>query len=138
MMGLWTMDRGPKTKSKKWILSIVFRVLGPLSLVLGPAFAQSPSLNLPPPPSQPLTVIVKNVTRNDLFRVFTDALKQSKRVENFVMVKGQRGFIEYKGDFFGDSESFLAVLKEAVGEKLMLEMKPKAAGLELLVTAQGP
>lgn len=124
-MGLWSIVLG------------LFLVLCPWSMVHGPVFAQAPSLNLPPVPSQPLTVIFKNVTRNDLFHVFTDALKQSKRVENFVMVKAQRGFIEYKGNLVGDGESLMEILKEAVGDKLTLEMKPKAAGLELIVTAQG-
>ncbi|MDP2600649.1 MAG: hypothetical protein Q8P84_07975 [Deltaproteobacteria bacterium] len=90
---------------------------------------------MPPPPSQPLTVIFKNVTRNDLFRVFTDALKQSKRVENFVMVKAQRGFMEYKGELVGDGEPLMEILKEAVGDKLKLESKPKPdGGLEIIVT----
>ena len=81
---------------------------------------------------------LKNVTRNDLFRVFIDALKQSKRVEHFAMARAQRNYIEYKGDLVGDGESFLTVMKEAVGDKLNIEMKPKAAGIELLVTSQSP
>jgi len=138
MIGPRTIDNGPRTRKIIGLLFFLFLVHGPWSVVPSPARAQAPSLNLPPVPSETVVVIFKNVTRNDLFRVFTDALKQSKRVENFVMAKAQRGFIEYKGDFFGDSESFLTVMKEAVGDKLNIEMKPKAAGIELLVTSQSP
>ena len=54
------------------------------------------------------------------------------------MARAQRNYIEYKGDLVGDGESFLTVMKEAVGDKLNIEMKPKAAGIELLVTPQSP
>ena len=100
------------------------------------SYAQGPSLNLPPTPSQPVTIIFKEVTHRDLFQLAFQTIKESKRTENLVMARAQRGYIEYKGDFFGDAASFLEMLHQAVAEKLKVEMKQKGGGLEILVTPQ--
>lgn len=98
--------------------------------------AESPSLNLPAVPTLPITVIFKDVTRNDLFRLVIGAIQQSKRVDNFVMARAQRGYIEYKGELVGDNESFLAIVQQAVGDKLKVEIKSKSSNVELIVAPQ--
>ncbi|OGQ45452.1 MAG: hypothetical protein A3H42_02000 [Deltaproteobacteria bacterium RIFCSPLOWO2_02_FULL_46_8] len=99
------------------------------------SFAQTPSLNLPDLPTQPLTVVFKNVTQHNLFQSALNALKKSKRVEHLVMVRAERGFIEYHGRYFGESDLLLQVLQSGTEGRLNFELKPKSdGGLEILIT----
>ncbi|OGQ05711.1 MAG: hypothetical protein A3F82_05095 [Deltaproteobacteria bacterium RIFCSPLOWO2_12_FULL_44_12] len=115
-----------------------FTVFMVLITTAGVAFAQAPSLNLPEMPKQSLTVIFKDITKHDQFKMVMQAIKQSKRVSPFVMKRAQRGYIEYEGKFFGESESFLEMINQAVLGKLRIDSKPKGGeGLEITVTSQG-
>ncbi|MDO8528169.1 MAG: hypothetical protein Q7T03_10865 [Deltaproteobacteria bacterium] len=105
-------------------------------LVCSPVFAESPSIALPDVPTLPLTVVFKNITRQDQFQLVVQTLKQSKRVDPFVMKRAQRGLIEYEGRFFGESSTLMDALQQAVQEKFKVESKPKGDGLEILVTPQ--
>lgn len=109
-----------------------------IMLIAITSFAQPPSLNLPALPTQPLTVVFKNVTQHNLFQSALDAFKKSKRVEQFVMFRAERSFIEYHGRYFGENDSLLQSLQGETGGKLNFELKPKSdGGLEILVTPQG-
>ncbi|MBI5299242.1 MAG: hypothetical protein HY877_02970 [Deltaproteobacteria bacterium] len=136
--GPWTMDYGLWTKNLARVLFFLFLVYGPWSMVCSPAFAQTPSLNLPALPTQPLTVVFKNITQHNLFQSALNALKKSKRVEQFVMVRAERGFVEYHGRYFGENDLLLQVLQTQTEGKLNFELKPKSDdGLEILITPQG-
>ena len=115
----------------------LFLVLGLWSMVPSPSLAQSPSLNLPPVPTQSLTVVFKNVVHQDQVRLVLESLKSSKRTEVFVMKRAQRGMIEYGGRYFGEANSLLDLLQQSVQDKLKLESKQKSDGdLEITVTPQ--
>ena len=114
-----------------WIASLL------LAMTTAVVFAQGPSLNLPSPPTQPLTVVFKNVTQHDLFQTVIQTLKKSKRVDDLVMFRAERNFIEYHGSYFGDNDALLQTLQNASAGKLNFELKPKSGGgLEILVTPQ--
>ena len=106
-----------------------------LLLAMTTAYAQAPSLNLPPPPMQPLIILFKNITRQDQFRLVADAVKASKRVDDFMMKRAQRGLIEYDGRFFGEASQLMNELQQATAGKLKLESKTKPdGGLEIIIT----
>ena len=109
------------------------------TLLVSSVVAQAPSLNLPEMPKQNLTVIFKDITKHDQFNLVIQALKQSKRVDPFVMTRAHRGYIEYEGKFFGESESLLETIQMSAEGGLKIDSKPKGKdGLEIVITAERP
>lgn len=102
-----------------------------LLLVPGPVFAQEPA--------KQLTVIFKDVTQHDSVSLVTFTLKQTKRVNPFVMKKAQRGFIEYEGRYVGPEGELVEMLNIAIKDKLQMETKNLENGLEItLHSTQAP
>ena len=125
------------SRGYKWRLLRPCGLTMTILLLAMTTFAQTPSLNLPPPPTQPLSVVFKNITKQDQFRLVLQALKKSKRVEQLVMARAERGFIEYKGRFFGEPDSLQQELQYSIEGKVNIEFKPKSdASLEILVTSE--
>lgn len=86
-------------------------------------------------PSKPLTLIIKDVTRNDLFRLVLTSLKQSQRVKPLVMRRAQRGFIEYGGLYSGERGSLADIILQNSGGKLHVASRPTGEnGLEIVVS----
>lgn len=124
-----TTDHGPRTFKKGmniWLSLLL--VHGLWSLVPGPLFSQEAS--------QPLKVIFKDVTRQELFQLVNLTLKQSQKVNPFVMTRAQPGYFEYEGRFFGEQQELVDLLTQSVGEKLKIEARPTGLRFEITLSPQ--
>ena len=119
---------------KKVLLMMVFLAA---SAVLR-AQTLPPNLALGEIPSKPLTVIFKDMTRGDLFRLVERTLKENQKVKPFIMRRAQRGLIEYEGLYSGEKSELIDLLAQAVSGKVSLRSQSKGEeGLEILITPYG-
>lgn len=118
--------------------SLVLVVL--VLLFLRPALAQTPPPNLAPSeiPSKPLTVIFKDITRGDLFRLVEQTLKENQKVKPFIMRRAQRGLIEYEGLYAGEKSELVDLLAQTLSGKFSIRSQSRGEeGLEIILTPYG-
>lgn len=121
---------------KKVFLALLLSAVA-LAPALSQALAQTPPPNLAPSelPNKPLTVIFKEITRGDLFRLVEQTLKENQKVKPFVMRRAQRGLIEYEGLYAGEKSELVDLLAQAVSGKASLRSQSRGEeGLEITLT----
>lgn len=115
-------------------------VLAILVLLSWAVWAQTLPPNLGPSeiPSKPLTVIFKDITRHELFRLVEQGLRQNQLVKPFVMRRAQRGLVEYEGLYAGEKGVLLDALGQTVAGRVAIQSRSKGEqGLEITITPGG-
>ncbi len=79
-------------------------------------------------------ILFKDITRFDDFNFIQQYLKQTKKVDTFVMSRAKRGLIEYQGDFSGSDEEFLETMKAAANGRFQIELQREEGGLTITLS----
>lgn len=83
-------------------------------------------------------ITLKGVIHFNDFNEIQQTLKQTKKVDSFVMTKGQKGSFEYEGDFQGTEEELMQVLQSAAGDRFSMESKLENEKLIVLMNPKLP
>ena len=84
------------------------------------------------------TITFKDIVHFNDFNQIQQTLKQTKKLNSFVMTKGQKGSFDYEGDFQGSQEELTQVLQRAVGDRFSMESKLENEKLIVLMNPKLP